>query len=112
MSNDPDMAATASWLTVAELKAFDWYGKKILKTGFVEPEMAGLFPPGQKGFPWDQWAKEKRELYPQAGPPHVARVYWEETYAESAGYFLTDVLPKLEALGGPNDVRIVYWFDW
>jgi hypothetical protein len=43
---------------------------------------------------------------------HV-RVWWEETYAESAGRFYSQVLPELASLDPehPDDVRIVFGFD-
>lgn len=38
-------------------------------------------------------------------------VEWKEKYRESAGHFLNDILPELEKLGPPEDVRIVFFFD-
>lgn len=34
-----------------------------------------------------------------------------ETLAECAGLFLTEALPALQALGEPDKIRIVFWFD-
>jgi hypothetical protein len=38
-------------------------------------------------------------------------VEWEESYAVSVGDFLTRVMPALETLGSPGNVRIVFFFD-
>ncbi len=45
------------------------------------------------------------------GRQYYTLVEWEEPYSVSANEFLTETLPKLEALGSPDDVRIVFWFD-
>jgi hypothetical protein len=39
------------------------------------------------------------------------RTSWEDTYAECAGQFYTKVIPALQTLGDPDDVRIVFGFD-
>lgn len=38
-------------------------------------------------------------------------VQWSEPYGTSCRHFLETGLPKLLALGNPDDVRIVFWFD-
>ena len=50
----------------------------------------------------------------QAEPVHYyTRVSWQSSYAVSAGDFLEETMPKLEALsyGNLENVRIVFWFD-
>jgi hypothetical protein len=42
---------------------------------------------------------------------YYTRIYWYETYSDAAGQFLIETLPKLQALGKPEDVRIVFFFD-
>ena len=42
------------------------------------------------------------------------QVEWESTYADSAGAFYTETLPRLREIRNlPNvtDLRIVFWFD-
>lgn len=43
------------------------------------------------------------------------RVQWTETYRDSCSYFLNTTLPALQKLaekyGGPENLRIVFWFD-
>jgi hypothetical protein len=49
----------------------------------------------------------------ERGNSYYTLVEWEASYADSAGKFLTETLPKLEALsyGKPENIRIVFWFD-
>ncbi len=47
----------------------------------------------------------------QAGVDYYARVEWSERGAYSCAYFWRDVMPRLLAMGRPEDVRIVFWFD-
>jgi len=39
------------------------------------------------------------------------KVEWGETYKECVGYFYSHTIPALKKLGGPDEVRIVFWFD-
>lgn len=39
------------------------------------------------------------------------RASWTQKYYQMASYFLSHVLPELLALGDPENVRIVFWFD-
>ena len=45
------------------------------------------------------------------GKRYFTRLQWTRTLRELAGYFLDDVIPVLEQLGGPDDVRLVFWCD-
>lgn len=42
---------------------------------------------------------------------YYTTVEWTDQYKISAGIFLNTVIPKLQSLGTPEDVRIVFWFD-
>jgi len=42
---------------------------------------------------------------------YFTKVEWEEPYSDSARYWLDSVMPLLRALGEPDDVRTVFWFD-
>jgi hypothetical protein len=58
------------------------------------------------------WLEFRNKLL--AEPVHYyTRVSWQSSYAVSAGAFLEETMPKLEALsyGKPENVRIVFWFD-
>jgi hypothetical protein len=46
--------------------------------------------------------------------PKIGRwtqVEWKQKYRDSVSHFLAHILPELEKLGPPEDVRICFWFD-
>lgn len=46
------------------------------------------------------------------GLEYYTIVKWEESYKNAVGsYFVDEILPELNKLGNPEDVRIVFWFD-
>lgn len=45
------------------------------------------------------------------GRSYYCYIEWPLTYREAAGRFYTDIIPALEKLGQPDDVRIVFGFD-
>lgn len=117
-----------SWHTVADLLAYDWnqttnhrgcisedeYRERLAKgeTGAPESWSGGISGPGiicvtsgvmDAIFAGDYNRDESARYFVQ--------VEWQEKYSESAGNFLTQTLPRLQALGKPEDVRIVFWFD-
>lgn len=102
----------AGWLTLKELLAFDWQGKRIQRYGRVDEKVAPLFHP-ERGFPFHQW--------PQGLPCSYSRVnkgsqycnaIWTETYAEAAGPSFMRLLDAFERQYGPSeDVRFVFWFS-
>jgi len=112
-----------SYLSVAELRSFDW-GQTTGHQGHVNLE--GFKEYLQKGKP-SAWCGgvgggAVRNVSIEAMTEMVKGniplnehwytvVSWTETYAASVGDFLTETLPKLEALGAPEDVRCVFWFD-
>ncbi|MGI9405256.1 MAG: hypothetical protein ACR2O4_02700 [Hyphomicrobiaceae bacterium] len=130
---------SASWLTLAEILAFDW-DQTTVKRGFVN------------GAEYEEWVRSRRKK--GQGPsghaagvgstkrlseeemqkttdaikgddpaevwmPKIAEeledtycyVTWEVSYCERAGWFLTETVPKMQKLGDPEDVRCVFWFD-
>lgn len=38
-------------------------------------------------------------------------IKWQETYKECCPYFLNTVIPEIEKFGNDEEVRIVFWFD-
>jgi hypothetical protein len=46
-----------------------------------------------------------------ATPSYYAYVEWPVTYKEAAGRFYEQIIPALQKLGAPDDVRIVFGFD-
>lgn len=120
-----------SWLTVAELLAYDWT-QVVEKRGYVN---------AAEYSDWIRWRRQRGE-----GPesycggvgggatkiisePEMAelvnvaandkelpfstycKVSWIESYHSLTRHFWWSCIPKLLALGKPEDVRIVFWFD-
>lgn len=73
-------------------------------------------PPGPDSFETRPYSMEVwRNLGAGVGKDlqshYVTLVEWEVPYRDRAGEFLEKTLPALQALGNPDDVRIVFWFD-
>ena len=47
----------------------------------------------------------------EEGKQYYTKVEWEETYRETVGFIVDEILQKMAELGGPDDVRLVFWFD-
>lgn len=127
-----------SWLTVAELLAYDWT-QETKHRGYVSAIEYSK---------WNQYRRERGEcpegycgdvgggairkvtetemkvlLEPfgadRAMEPQIiaalhsvyCQVEWSQPYYKTARRFLSDCLPRLWRLGKPDDVRIVFWFD-
>ncbi len=58
----------------------------------------------------ENW-KARHEIITEALPDTFCRVSWEEPYWRAGQMFLGQTLPQLWALGPPDDVRIVFFFD-
>jgi len=54
---------------------------------------------------------QRIEKVPQQLPNVYCRIEWEEKYYQMARYFWANLMPQLLALGKPDEVRIVFWFD-
>jgi len=129
-----------SWLTLAELLAFDWTQKN---------QCAGIIYSASAYWCWQLYKKQRGErpdsycmgtskktvteagVFPlinawvKATPfrepkfsaamdeafPYSVKVEWEATYYQCCTHFLGTVIPRLLRLGKPDDVRIVFWFD-
>lgn len=99
-----------SWLLLGEILRFDWHGKEILRRAMVDDRAAHLFPPGRRGFPYENWPAEVNCGIWESGSGTEVR--WKETYAEAVGDNLfNNLLPKLQSYGAPEGVRIVFWFN-
>jgi hypothetical protein len=117
-----------SWLTLAELKAYDWHGQFTHKRGWVAMDEYKTFL--EKGHP-ESWSggvsggsvkhvtnAEMDKLIADgvnspglmSGPhdftaPHYyTQVEWKIAYAESADWFLEHSIPVMEKLAGNSDV--------
>lgn len=119
-----------SWLTVCELLDFDW-DQISLRRGVVERDQAiaaGVDADQLK----DTWLEEgeandgpKNLAFDIDHPPEsfsvavfgpntgnrYVNVQWKESYRDCCPDFLQKTLPRLQALGKPENVRIVFFFD-
>lgn len=124
---------TPSWLTLAELKAYDWeqwferevwmnYPQHVeyVTTGSARAWCGGVYGAGIRKISTDEMnalIADPVALCRPSDGVDLSNVYaprkWRETYREAAGNFYTEVLPRLEALadGDPTSVRIVFYFD-
>lgn len=116
-----------SWLTVAELLAYDWT-RVNRKRGCVHLSEAVAWRKSGQAAPSSYCAgsssrevsaEEMRKLVDEEiaagrdgkGKPVCAYMDWDESYADLAGSFYSHVLPALQKMGSPDDVRIVFGFD-
>lgn len=114
-----------SWLTVAELKAFNWK-QETQHLGVVNVEQFKVFIKEGRPTSWcgdaggssvahvsidEMMDFVKGSVAMQEGKSYYTTICWAETYADSVGSFLTKTLPKMEAIGDPEKVRAVFWFD-
>lgn len=115
-----------SWLTLKELLDFDWHGKTVGQIGYVSEREYKQFKENGEPSTWSGGVGGQRVIKVtnekmddiisgnvERGEDKVyyTQISWEWTYAESVGdrWFMT--MEKLQELGDPEDVRIVFWFD-
>jgi hypothetical protein len=110
-----------SWFTIAELDKYKW-DQETIHSGVVN--YIDFLTWKEKGTP-NSWCggvsgpnlrhvgHEEMEQAIKKNNAHnlYTRVEWKESYRDCAKQFLDEVMPKLRALGKPNAVRIVFWFD-
>lgn len=112
-----------SWFTLKELRDFDWEQEATLR-GYISLEA------------YIKWVRDgKPHLDSCCGNVSGGKVVkveesavgnvdfgmvdvdvyvhveWKESYRSCCPAFLNKTLPRLEELGKPEDVRIVFWFD-
>jgi hypothetical protein len=121
-------AHSTSWLTLRELKDFNWNQEthhtgvinigqyaEYVKLGHPNSWSSGASGSMVRYLSLDQanyYLKGKLELDEELS--YYVRVSWTEKYSESAGNFLEYSMPELEKLSvsdDQDDVRIVFWFD-
>lgn len=99
-------AHDCSWLLLKELLEFDWTQNAKVEA-YVSPQVAkDFYENGIRPNPIECKQKSNRVIklrYP--------RIEWTSTYADRAGIFFDEVIPKLSSLGQPEEIRIVFWFS-
>ena len=111
-----------SWLTLAELLAYDW-DQVTTRQGWVDPLNYLFWKFEGRPRAWNaavlgqaarRVSNEEMEEALTWGRPSAhlyTTVQWQETYRRCASDFLEQTLPRLRSLGPPDDVRIVFFFD-
>lgn len=110
-----------SWLTLAELLAYDW-NQTTRHRGWVDADEYKAFKEDGRPKSWCGGVsgsavrhvshQEMEQRIADGGAAHCyTLVEWEESYAVSAAAFLEKTIPALRELGAPEDVRLVFWFD-
>ncbi len=98
----------ASWLLLAEVLEFDWYGKVMQYEAMVDARVAHLFEES-KPFPADdKWPKDIPIGYATWDRDGVT-VRWTDTYAAAAPDFI-EFLEQLQQYGEPSQIRLVFRF--
>jgi hypothetical protein len=122
-----------TWMLLSEIEAFDWNQKRkhrgwISGTELKRMRDAGETRPqeycgGISGGRINHVSIQELESRIQESPVTVGPVTlndienyyavyeWETTYAEACENFVNEWLPRLHALGNPEDVRLVMGFD-
>lgn len=123
------------WVNISDWAEWKSRGKPESWSGGVSGGQVRHLPPAaieaawvtlrkEKGWPEQRWpslhlcgfddeAKANRERMTELlGGGHIyTQVEWTEPYYESAGSFWSKTMPRLLALGKPEDVRICFFFD-
>ena len=94
-----------SWHTLVDLQKYDWDRTTKLR-GYVSPEAARMFKEtGELPGGWCGWTSQEDWV----------QLEWPISYRECVKYFLERTMKRLEEVaeefGGPDNVRIVFWFD-
>jgi hypothetical protein len=104
---EPDVRG--SWLLLSEVLAFPWQQARR-KEAMVSPAVAPLFADPTAPFPLDRWPADEPISYSAYRRGGVT-VQWTETYAESAGSFLTELAIPLRQRHPRRVIRCVFWFE-
>jgi hypothetical protein len=109
----------ATWLTLRELLDFPWHEKFRVYRGYVDETQFRCFrdrgrPESFAGGDADVVSNDEMDRLIRDGADAAGKqtlIEFGVSYAEFAGPFLTETLPRLQQLGGPDDVRLVMSFD-
>lgn len=119
-----------SWVTLRELLDYDW-DQKVVEGGVVTADeydawqRSGTLAPttwcgGASGrsiltVPVEDYLTHREEIRRHATAMqkevYVAGVRWQRPLRESVPAFVNEILPWLQTLGKPDEVRLVFGFD-
>ncbi|MCC6314194.1 MAG: hypothetical protein IT337_09265 [Thermomicrobiales bacterium] len=118
---------TPSWLNLSELESYDWT-QRTRRRGWVELAEFLVFQAAGKPHEWSggvsggmvahvsnaEMGQVADGMIDLGEKRPYTQVEWGVTYAEAAGSFYTETLPKLREIRAMDrviDLRIVFWFD-
>lgn len=115
-------AHSESFYCLDELLNFPWDDKKAFITDIVDAYDYKAILQNERVAPNNTTyisnpeyvtVPKMRKLIQQGNVPHNIRTRLSHsyTYTDLAENFLKKYIPKLEKLGYPEDVRVVFWFD-
>jgi hypothetical protein len=90
-----------SWLSLQDLLDFDWTKVHATEGSIKMADFGGRVADGSID-------KTLCYLRPDSGAVFYPKI---ESYAEACEYFLNSMIPYMAALGAPEDVRLVFYFD-
>lgn len=117
-----------SWITLKELQAYDW-DRETRKRGVIPAEEYDKLGYGNAPKEWSGWVsgpgivvvphddyehlKKTGDLSPSA--KYYVQTDWSLKYRDRFKHYFDKHLPRLaelaELYGGPENVRVVFWFD-
>lgn len=109
-----------SWVTLAELLAYDW--EQPLARGCVVPASEFVkLGPGERPRQWSGGVMGRDIVTVSAEDYRAGRfdpdkvvyvqLFWTQPLREAVGPFVDTIIPWLQTLGAPDDVRLVFGFD-
>ncbi len=125
LNDEEEFYHSISYITLAELLSFDW-DQVTIHYGIVNEEQYTKFK--QQGYP-SSWpnnicGKMIENVLPeimdliidgsyekQDGFYYYTHITWTVPYSWSVGKFIDECIPKLQELGFPENVRIIFGFD-
>lgn len=110
-----------SWLTLAELEAFDWE-QTTKHRGWVSAGEYIAFKAKGKPESWSgaisgrdikhvSHEEMERRIAEGTAAQCFTKLEWGESYKDSAARFHQETIPALRELGDPEKVRTVFFFD-
>lgn len=109
-----------TWMTLAELLAYDW-NRSIVKVGVISlkqfQQWDGITPPEiYSGGVWGQnivtiSEKDARESTIPKNVEVYVQISWRTSIKDRCKLFVEHVIPWLQTLGEPDNIRLIVGFD-
>lgn len=107
-SDHPD----PSWLLMEEVLRYDWLQEyKVWGMYAIAPEAPPQFPELPEDERWAPYGEPMRGD-PWQGKVQLFVAHTGMTLTEAVGDFYTKSIPRLRSYGKPENIRIVFWYDF